>query len=89
MERYQLRWSKQAVKDWKNLQQSSYADKAKNLLALIRCDPYQTPPKFKSLRGGFEGVYSRRINQKHRLTYKVFEDEKIVLIIGMWTHYHE
>ncbi|MDR0455909.1 MAG: type II toxin-antitoxin system YoeB family toxin [Treponema sp.] len=30
---------------------------------------------------------SRRINLQHRLIYQVYENEKIVKIIRMWTHY--
>ncbi|MBN3010470.1 type II toxin-antitoxin system YoeB family toxin, partial [Ruthenibacterium lactatiformans] len=35
------------------------------------------------------GMYSRRINRQHRIVYQVFEDEKIVKIIRMWTHYEK
>ncbi|WP_341826960.1 hypothetical protein [Ruthenibacterium lactatiformans] len=34
-------------------------------------------------------MYSRRINRQHRIVYQVFEDEKIVKIIRMWTHYEK
>ncbi|MEG2670459.1 MAG: type II toxin-antitoxin system YoeB family toxin, partial [Oscillospiraceae bacterium] len=37
--------------------------------------------------GGFDKFYSRRINIKHRLVYKVHQDEKIVAILSMWSHY--
>ena len=33
------------------------------------------------------GMYSRRINVQHRLVYQVFEKEKTVRILAMWTHY--
>lgn len=33
------------------------------------------------------GYYSRRINIQHRLAYEVLEDEKVIRIIRMWTHY--
>ena len=33
------------------------------------------------------GLYSRRINYQHRLVYKVHEEEKIIQIISLWTHY--
>ena len=32
-------------------------------------------------------LYSRRINYQHRLVYKVHEEEKIIQIISLWTHY--
>lgn len=31
--------------------------------------------------------YFRRINIQHRLVYEVLEDEKVIRIIRMWTHY--
>lgn len=32
-------------------------------------------------------AYLRRINIKHRVVYEILEEEKIVKIISMWTHY--
>lgn len=34
-------------------------------------------------------MYSRRINIKHRLVYKVNEEEKKVQILSMWSHYED
>jgi Txe/YoeB family toxin of toxin-antitoxin system len=33
------------------------------------------------------GAYSRRINIQHRLVYQVLEDDRIVKVLRMWTHY--
>jgi Txe/YoeB family toxin of toxin-antitoxin system len=33
------------------------------------------------------GAYSRRINIQHRLVYQVPEEERVVKILRMWTHY--
>lgn len=33
------------------------------------------------------GAYSRRINIQHRLVCQLVEDERVVKIIRMWTHY--
>ena len=41
----------------------------------------------KKLLGNLMGYYSRRINIQYRLVYEVLEDEKIIRIIRMWTHY--
>ena len=86
---YKFEWTKQAVKDWERLSQSAYAKKGKELLEMIQDNPYQSPPRFKSLTGNFKGMYSRRISQQHRLVYEVIEEEKVILINSMWTHYHE
>lgn len=34
-------------------------------------------------------VYSRRIDQKHRLIYEVFEEEKRVELLSAWGHYDD
>ena len=39
------------------------------------------------IKGDLAGMYSRRINVQHRLVYQVFEKEKTVRILAMWTHY--
>jgi Txe/YoeB family toxin of Txe-Axe toxin-antitoxin module len=42
----------------------------------------------KQKRGNLAERYSsRRINIHHRLIYQVMNDEKVVKIIRMWTHY--
>ena len=63
--------------------------KAKNLIELIKENPYQTPPTYEKLQGDLFGLYSRRINIKHRLVYQVLEDEKVIKILSMWTHYEK
>ena len=61
--------------------------KAENLIAILRDNPYQTPPFYEKLVGDLAGAYSRRINIQHRLVYEIVEDQKVVKIIRMWTHY--
>ncbi|MDZ7793893.1 MAG: Txe/YoeB family addiction module toxin [Spirochaetia bacterium] len=39
------------------------------------------------LLGDLAGSFSRRINIQHRIVYQVYEKERIVKIIRMWTHY--
>jgi Txe/YoeB family toxin of toxin-antitoxin system len=56
-------------------------------LEILLENPYQTPPPYERLVGDLTGAYSRRINIQHRLVYQIIEDEKVVKIIRMWTHY--
>ncbi len=44
-------------------------------------------PPYEKLLGDLSGAYSRRINRQHRLVYQVLEDERVVKILRMWTHY--
>jgi Txe/YoeB family toxin of toxin-antitoxin system len=61
--------------------------KAEQLLDIIRENPYQNPPPYEKLLGDLAGALFRRINIQHRLVYQVLEDEKVVKVIRMWTHY--
>ena len=61
--------------------------KAKALVDLISQNPYQIPPPYEKLIGELSAKLSRRINIKHRLVYQVFEEEKIIKIISLWSHY--
>ncbi|QSR34836.1 Txe/YoeB family addiction module toxin [Marinobacterium iners] len=84
---WKLVYTKQAQKDAKKLASSGLKPKAEELLALIAEDPYRKPPPFENLVGDLEGAYSRRINIQHRLVYQVLEDEKVVKVLRLWSHY--
>ena len=84
---WRLVFTKHAQKDAKKLAQSNLKENAQELLAILEVDPYQTPPAFEKLVGDLTGAYSRRINIQHRLVYQIVEDEKVVKILRMWTHY--
>lgn len=84
---WQLVFTKQAQKDAKKLSASNLRPKAETLLAILQQDPYQTPPPYEKLVGDLTGAYSRRINIQHRLVYQVLEEERVVKVIRMWTHY--
>ena len=83
---YRIIYTKQAVKDIKNLKACGLDKKAKELIEIMKKNPFQNPPSYEKLVGDLFGMYSRRINRQHRIVYQVFEDEKIVKIISMWTH---
>jgi len=80
-------FTKQARKGAKKLSAAGLRPKAEKLLEILNENPYQTPPPFEKLIGDLLGAYSRRINIKHRLVYQILDDEKIVKVIRMWTHY--
>jgi len=79
--------TKQAQKDAKKLESCNLDKKAKELLKIIKENPYQTPPPYEKLIGDLKGFYSRRINIKHRIIYEVYEKENTIKILRMWTHY--
>ena len=62
MVRYKLFYTKDAKKDISKLKAAKLDEKAKNLLEIIKVNPYQTPPKYEKLKNDLSGAYSRRIN---------------------------
>jgi Txe/YoeB family toxin of toxin-antitoxin system len=82
-----LVYTKQAQKDAKKLAASGLKKKAKGLLDIVGINPYQNPPPYEKLVGDLAGSYSRRINIQHRLVYQVIEDEHVVKVLRLWTHY--
>ena len=84
---WRIVFSKQARKDAKKLSASNLRPKAEELLEILRDDPFQNPPPFERLVGDLRGAYSRRINIQHRIVYQVLEEEHVVKVIRMWTHY--
>ena len=80
-------FTKQAQKGAKKLSASGLRPKAEKLIAILRENPCQTPPPFEKLLGDLSGAFSRRTNIQHRLVYQILDDEKVVKVIRMWTHY--
>jgi Txe/YoeB family toxin of toxin-antitoxin system len=80
-------FTNQAQKDAKKLASAGLRSKAEKLLDILRKNPYQIPPPFEKLIGDLSGAYSRRINIQHRLVYQILDDEKVVKVIRIWTHY--
>ena len=79
MVNYKVVYTKNAAKDISNLKAVNLANKAQNLIELIKENPFQNPPPYEKLLGNLSGLYSRR--------YEVLEDIKTVKIISMWSHY--
>lgn len=93
---FRVVFEKQSLKDLEKLKQVHLSSKAKNLVDMLRDNPYQNPPRYEELVGNLDGLYARRINIQHRLVYQVYEEptvvdgveyEGTVKIIRMWTHY--
>ena len=88
VEEYKVKLTKQAIKDKEKLKQyPTLKTNVENLVNLIKKKPFETPPLCEALVGNYKGLYSRRINSQHRLVYRVLEEEKIIIIVSMWTHY--
>ena len=84
---FSIAYTKTALKDIPKLKAAHLDGKAKDLIDVIRENPYQNPPPYEKLVGDLNGLYSRRINGQHRLVYEVFEREQIVKVVSLWSHY--
>lgn len=84
---YKLLFTKQAQKDAKKLKSSNLKAKAEEVLNILREEPFRDYPPYEKLIGDLTGSFSRRINIQHRIVYQVLEDDKIVKVLRMWTHY--
>lgn len=84
---YKIKLTKDALKDAQKIEQVGLKQNVQALLDVLKNNPFQNPPPYEKLKGDLKGSYSRRVNIQHRLIYQVYEEEKIVKIIRMWTHY--
>ena len=86
---WQVVFTKQAAKDAKKLKAAGLDKKAKQLIELVKENPFATPPSYEALVGNLAGLYSRRISIQLRFAYQVIqgEGEGTVKVIRMWTHY--
>ena len=86
---WRVLFTRQAQKDARKLASASPALKAKAelLISLLKDDPYQQPPPYEALVGDLKGSCSRRINIQHRLVYQVLDQDRIVKVLRLWSHY--
>lgn len=84
---WRLLYTRAAQKDAKKLAAAGLKTKAQALLEILKRDPYQTPPPLEKLVGDLSGAYSRRITIQHRLVYQIMDEERVVKVLRMWTHY--
>lgn len=84
---WQLIYTKHAQKDAEKLASAGLKEKAKSLLKILSENSFQKPPAYEKLVGDLAGAYSRRINIQHRLVYQVIEEQRVVKVLRMWSHY--
>ncbi|HRQ63475.1 MAG TPA: Txe/YoeB family addiction module toxin [Xanthomonadaceae bacterium] len=84
---WRLVFTRQARKDARKLAAAGLKPKAQELLSVLAKNPFQNPPPYEKLVGDLAGAYSRRINIQHRLVYQIIEDDRIVKVLRLWTHY--
>jgi Txe/YoeB family toxin of toxin-antitoxin system len=82
-----IEFTNTALKQKDVVSKSVYKDKIKELVEIIKINPFQNPPPYEKLQPPRENKYSRRISKQHRLVYEIIEKENYIKILSMWTHY--
>lgn len=89
---YSLVFSENALQDiekHKKVGDQSVLKKIQRLLNELREHPFSGTGKPEKLSYDLAGLYSRRINAKHRLVYSVEEEVVTVYVLAAWSHYGE
>lgn len=84
---WEVEYTKQAIKDINLIKQAGLTNAAKELIKVLKVNPFQNPPPYEKLIGDLNGAYSRLINIKHRLVYSVDKKGRCVRILRLWSHY--
>lgn len=71
----------------KKISLSHLDQKFKDIIEVLKEEPFQKPHPFEQLVGNLKDKYSRRLNIQHRVVYPANNDAKEILIWSAWTHY--
>ncbi len=80
-----IKFSKNVLKDAKKLRSANLASNVNRLVKILKQNPDRPP--YEELSGNLQGYYLRRINIKHRLVYSIDEENSIVKVVSVWSHY--
>ena len=86
----ELKFTPDAKKDlewWKQHGDVASKRKIQQLLAEMEEHPRTGTGKPELLSGDLRGVWSRRINQEHRILYEINDKVLVVLVLSMRYHY--
>jgi toxin YoeB len=87
---YVLNFSKTALKDIEKHRKSGNKvtlKKIEKLLNELIEHPMTGTGQPEILKHDLAGLYSRRINQKHRLVYSKYEQIVTIYVLSAWSHY--
>ncbi len=87
---YVLEFSDHALEDiekHKKAGDQSVLKKLQRLLNELREHPMTGTGQPEKLKHDLAGLFSRRINRKHRLVYSIKEDVVTVYVVSAWSHY--
>lgn len=90
--KYEIELTEDALKGIKQLKKAGELQALKKLNALLselEEHPTTGTGKPEQLRGNLSGKWSRRITDKHRLIYEIYEDTIKVIILRTYGHYDD
>lgn len=91
--KYEIDYSEEYFKGLEKHEQSGQKSiflKIDKFLDELELHPTIGTGKVEPLKGyGDRNVFSRRIDQKHRLVYEIFEEEKRVELLSVYGHYKD
>ena len=81
--------AKKDIEFWTKAVNKSILKKISELLRAIQENPFQGIGKPEPLKHNLSGVWSRRINQEHRIIYEIIDENTIEIlnIISLKGHY--
>lgn len=87
---YELEFTKEALNDIQRHKKSGnkpLLKKLEKLLQELKLHPSTGTGQVEMLKHYQEETWSRRINDEHRLVYRIKEDVVVVLILSAYGHY--
>ncbi len=88
---YEIEYQEQALLDIAKLKRDepSAYKKVAAFIEELREHPKTGTGHPEPLKGKPEGRWSRQISKKHRLVYRIFDKEVVVLVIAAYGHYDD
>ncbi|WEV40372.1 Txe/YoeB family addiction module toxin [Lactobacillus sp. ESL0681] len=87
MDSWQIKITPSAKKDLKKLLKSNLRERFIEIERTLKTNPYSPIQSFEKLEPSGRDYYSRRLNGKHRVVYKINKEDKTVEILSCWSHY--
>lgn len=75
------------VEYWKKSGNKMIQKKILQLLDAIEENPFEGIGKPEILKHNMSGLWSRRINQEHKVIYELFEDKQTIKVHSLKGHY--
>ena len=88
---YEIEYRDQALLDIAKLKKDEPAayKKVVSFIEELKEHPKTGTGHPEPLKGKPEGRWSRQISKKHRLVYRIYETEVVVLVIAAYGHYED